>query len=264
METLRPLTTENFIAIAKSNKELGLFHYEEFFATQIEEARNFAIGPYYWFIGDNAKLLITVASENIGELSPYSKSEWENKPPTFLVDNLHPDDSFYVLSALQLALEKIVNLPAERQSDVRINVYARMLNAKREYRWVLIQMPGLYVNNENKTTCGLMMVTDLTHFRFEQRPILMTLTDRVNNKNEYFHIAAGEQLKLQNVSLPHITRREQEMVQLMIKGLNTPQIAAAVNISYHTVENHKRNLRRKTGTKTTAELVHFVITNNLL
>ncbi len=264
MKTLRPLTTENFVAIAKSDKDLGITDYETYFATQIKEAPNFAIGPYYWFIGDNAKLLITVASENIGELSPFSKAEWENKPPTFLVENLHPEDSFYVLSALQLALEKIVNLPAERQSDVRINVYARMLNAQKEYRWVLIQMPGLYVNNENKTTCGLMMVTDLTHFNFEQRPILMTVTDRVNNKNEYFHIAAGEQLKLESVSLPNITRREQEMVQLIMKGLNTPQIAAAVNISYHTVENHKRNLRRKTGTKTTAELVHYVITNNLL
>lgn len=264
MEIIKPLPTEKFVQIAKSDKDLGFTNYESYFATQIKEAHNFAIGPYYWFIGDNAKLLITVASANIGELSPYSKAEWENKPPTFLVENIHPEDSFYVLSALQLALEKIINLPVERRSDVRVNVYARMLNAQREYRWVLIQMPGLYVDNENKTTCGLMMVTDLTHLNFEHRPILMTLTDRVNNKNEYFHVAAGEQLKLKNVDLPNITRREQEMLQLMIKGLNTPQIASAVNISYHTVENHKRNLRRKTGTKTTAELVHFVITNNLL
>lgn len=75
MKTLQPLSTEQFVHIAKSEMTLGLIDYEAFFASQIQEARNFAIGPYYWFIGDNAKLLITVASENIGELSPFSKSE---------------------------------------------------------------------------------------------------------------------------------------------------------------------------------------------
>lgn len=264
MNTLQPVTTEQFVEIAKSEKELGLVDYEAFFATQIKEAHNFAIGPYYWFIGDNARLLITVASENIGELSPFSKPEWENKPPSFFVENLHPEDSFYVLSAIQFAMDKIVHLPPERQLDVRINVYARMLNAQNEYRWVLIQMPGLYVNNENLTTCGLMMVTDLAHFNFDRRPVLMTLTDRVNNKNEYYHIAADNELKLVNVASPDITRRERQLLQLMLRGLTSPQIAKELCISYSTVENHKRNLRRKTATKTSAELVYYVMVNNLL
>ena len=264
MKHIAPLSTEEFVQIAKSDLDLGLVDYEAFFATQIREARNFAVGPYYWFIGDNAKLLITVASENIGELSPYSKSEWENKPALFLVENMHPDDSFYVLSALQLAMEKIVNLPPARQTDVRINVYARMLNAQKAYRWVLIQMPGLYVNQENKTTCGLMMVTDLSHFNFDRRPILMTLTDRVGNKNEYYHIATRDDLKLVNVALPNITKREQQLLLLMVRGLNSPEIASELSISYSTVENHKRNLRRKTDTKTTAELIYYAMLHNFL
>jgi len=264
MKTLQPLSTEQFVHIAKSEMTLGLVDYEAFFASQIQEARNFAIGPYYWFIGDNAKLLITVASENIGELSPFSKSEWENKPASFLVENIHPEDSFYVLSALQMAMEKIVNLPPERQLDVRINIYARMLNAQKDYRWVLIQMPGLYVNQKNLTTCGLLMVTDLSHLKFNHRPILMTLIDKINNKNEYYHIAISEEANLVNVALPHITKREQQLLQLMLRGFTSPEIADKLCISYHTVENHKRNLRKKTATKTSVELTHFVMNNNLL
>ena len=264
MKNLKPLSTEQFVHIAKSDKELGLVDYEAFFAPQIKEARNFAIGPYYWFIGDNAKLLITVASENIGELSPYTKQEWQNKPASFLVENIHPEDSFYVLSAVQLAMEKIIRLPVERQGDVKYSIYARMLNAHKAYRWVLIQMPGLYINLENRTTCGLMMVTDLSHLGFENRSVMMMLTDKVKNKNVYYHISSNDLLQLVNVTLPHITEREQEVLRLMIKGLNTPQIAATLHISYHTVENHKRNLRKKTATKTAAELVYYVNTNCLL
>jgi len=264
MKILQPLTTEQFERNAKSNKKLGIVNYKAFFENYIRGAHNFAIGPYYWFIGDSANMLITAASDNINELTPFTKSEWENKSAFFFVENLHPEDSPYVLSAIQFATDRIVSLPKERQQDVKINIYARMLNAKNTYRWVLIQMPGIYVNNENLTTCGLMMVTDLTHFDFDKRPVLMTLVDIVNGKTEYYHLAMGEGVTAKNIKLPHITKRERQLLNLMLRGLNSPEIAKDLSISYSTVENHKRNLRRKTGTKTSPELVHFVMSNNLL
>ena len=50
----------------------------------------------------------------------------------------------------------------------------------------------------------------------------------------------------------------------MIRGFNTPQISQQLFISYYTVENHKRNLRKKTQTKTSSELIAFIIKYNLL
>lgn len=264
MKNLKPLTAEQFEKNAKSTNELGLINYETFFETQIKEAHNFALGPYYWFIGDNANMLITVTSDNIGELTPYSKAEWQNKSPLFFAQNIHPDDSLYVLSAIQYAMDRILALPSDQQSNIRINIYARMLNAQKVFRWVLIQMPGLYVNKSNLTTCGLMMITDLTHFNFDNRPILMTLVNKVNGKTEFYHLTMGQELQLKNVLLPQITKREKQLLSLMLRGLNSPQIAKELNISYSTVENHKRNLRKKTNTKTSAELVHFMMNNNLV
>lgn len=264
MENLKPLTTEQFEKKAKSDKELGIINYESFFESQIKEANNFAIAPYYWFIGDNANMQITVASNNIGELSPFSKSEWENKSALFFVENIHPEDSFYVLAAIQYAVDRIIQLPSDKQSNIRVNIYARMLDAQKVFRWVLIQMPGFYVNSSNLTTCGLMMVTDLTHFNFNGRPILMTLVNVVDGKAEYYHLALEEGLTFKNVGLPNITTRERQLLNLMIRGQNSPEIAKELCISYSTVENHKRNLRRKTLTKTSVELIHFVMNNNLL
>ena len=66
------------------------------------------------------------------------------------------------------------------------------------------------------------------------------------------------------LDLPSISRREHEVLLLMTKGLNSPEIAKQLFISYHTVENHKRNLRQKTKTKTSAELIHYVWSNNLI
>jgi len=50
----------------------------------------------------------------------------------------------------------------------------------------------------------------------------------------------------------------------MAKGLKTPEIARELFISYSTVENHRKNLRVKTNTKTSSELMSFVIQNNLI
>ncbi|MCX6315793.1 MAG: LuxR C-terminal-related transcriptional regulator [Bacteroidetes bacterium] len=40
-------------------------------------------------------------------------------------------------------------------------------------------------------------------------------------------------------------------------------MAGLLHLSYQTVENHKRNLKVKTGIQTSAELIHFAYTNNL-
>ena len=50
----------------------------------------------------------------------------------------------------------------------------------------------------------------------------------------------------------------------MANGLNSPQISEKLFLSYHTVEKHKRNLRQKTSTKTSAELINYVWSNNLI
>ena len=239
MEEIIPITPEEFIQIARTGVEIGMVNYEEFFSNQIKEAPNFAVGPFYWFIGDNTNMRITAASDNISDLTPFSKQEWVNNSAFFFAENIHEDDRFYVLSALQLAIAKIEGMPDERQSNVRVNIYARMLNAEKIYRWVLIQIPGLYINKETRGTCGLIMVTDLWHFNFNGRPVMMTITDKVNNKNEYFNIASDE-MKLVIAKLPNITKREQEILKLMARGMNTPKIAESLFISYHTVEKHKK------------------------
>jgi DNA-binding CsgD family transcriptional regulator len=67
-----------------------------------------------------------------------------------------------------------------------------------------------------------------------------------------------------SINLPKITKREHEILQLIAKGFTSPKIANLLKIANDTVENHKRNLREKTGTKTSAELIGFIYEHNLL
>lgn len=54
-----------------------------------------------------------------------------------------------------------------------------------------------------------------------------------------------------------LTHRELEIIQLIAKGKNTKEIADNLNISYHTVKTHRRNIREKTQTSNTAQLIAF-------
>ena len=58
--------------------------------------------------------------------------------------------------------------------------------------------------------------------------------------------------------LGRLTQRELEVVMLATTGLSNKDIADHLSISFRTVEVHRRNAMRKTGTSNIVELTHFV------
>ena len=55
--------------------------------------------------------------------------------------------------------------------------------------------------------------------------------------------------------LEALTRREQDVLGLVLTGLRVPQVARALHVSPHTVKNHLRRLFDKLGVRSQAELV---------
>lgn len=61
-----------------------------------------------------------------------------------------------------------------------------------------------------------------------------------------------------------LTRREKEILQHIIQGMSTPQIAEKLFIANSTVESHRRNLIDKTGVPNTKALIAFAYENGLV
>lgn len=64
--------------------------------------------------------------------------------------------------------------------------------------------------------------------------------------------------------IPRLTKREKEIVQLLIKGKSTQEISEALFLSFLTVQTHRRNLLNKYQVKNLVELINAVNTNSLL
>lgn len=61
-----------------------------------------------------------------------------------------------------------------------------------------------------------------------------------------------------------LTDREREILTLIAKEYNNKQIAEALFISERTVETHRKNIFRKTGTGSLVGLIKFAYANNLI
>lgn len=61
----------------------------------------------------------------------------------------------------------------------------------------------------------------------------------------------------------NLTKRELEIIQFLKNGLTNQQIAEAVFLSVYTVETHRKNIMQKLSLKSPAELMKFIIQNNL-
>jgi len=61
-----------------------------------------------------------------------------------------------------------------------------------------------------------------------------------------------------------LTNAEKDIVVLIARGLTTKEIARQINISFHTVMTHRKNIFRKLGIKNVSELMMFAMKNGLI
>lgn len=96
---------------------------------------------------------------------------------------------------------------------------------------------------------------------------LLQAVQIVMEGNTYFDetITKGiEPTNRENISKKYsLTEREIEIVRFVKEGLDSYQIADNMNLSYHTIKTHRRNIHFKIGTSSTPELIRFANENGV-
>lgn len=97
-----------------------------------------------------------------------------------------------------------------------------------------------------------------------EREELITAIDHVMDGSVYLSKAANEKivqqlqaLDLPGNSLPALTRREKEILQLLAKGLTSNEIAEKLFLSTFTVDTHRRNMLQKFNVHNTQALINL-------
>lgn len=64
--------------------------------------------------------------------------------------------------------------------------------------------------------------------------------------------------------LPQLTRREREVLNLIMQGMSDAEISEKLFVSPSTIESHRKNLRSKLGAKNSAEIVRIAMERGLV
>lgn len=103
-----------------------------------------------------------------------------------------------------------------------------------------------------------------------QEEIFNAITDVMQGRTHYDQriidmlLKSNEKAKPKTNYLPSLSRREKEILRLIIKEFTTNEIAQKLFISAGTVESHRRNMISKLGVRNTAGLVSSAYEYGLL
>jgi len=91
---------------------------------------------------------------------------------------------------------------------------------------------------------------------FNKNHLLIMLNLAIANHRKKFIHNLPEEIDIQNLSL---SKRELEILSLMAKSKTTDEISEILFISSATVSTHRKNIFKKTGTKSLIELISLSI-----
>lgn len=97
-----------------------------------------------------------------------------------------------------------------------------------------------------------------------QAELMEAITTVAKGKIYLSDEAAAALKNNENNSIPVITRREKEVLELIAEGLTNAEIAEKLFISNTTVDTHRKNLLAKFQTKNTASLIKTAVQLQLI
>lgn len=143
--------------------------------------------------------------------------------------------------------------------------------AKRKYPDVIFLILSMHLEEEYVFKAVELGVKGYLHKDASSQELLMALK-QLSEGESYFSqkvvkiIMEGARYRRHsNGKKPKdLTKREKEIIRLVIEGMSNAEIAEQLGISVRTVENHRFNMLRKIGARNTPELVRFTLENKIL
>ena len=205
------------------------------------------------------------------------------------------DDHKIVRDGIKLMLESQVGIDVAAEADNGKQVLEILKTTPIDIAVMDINMPemdGIAATKEVKSSypnvkvLALTMSNDDLHIRQMIQAgasgYIMKSAGRSDLKDAIFTIMEGKHYfsdeathsimmdlvkgkgKPSSPDLVHITDRELEILELIIKEYTNQEIAEKLFISSRTVDAHRRNLLQKTGARNTAGLVKYAFKHNII
>lgn len=187
-----------------------------------------------------------VASNNLLWINDYHKKVIGEKlslgeiQPETIKKYFHQDD---------IELYDEVKSYFEKKKRGSYSCFHKIVSSDGESKWVYTNLKIFRKTSDNKTI-------ELLGFSVD-------FSNDLNN-NKHTNKVLKEKLKKANVKvIDIISKRELEVIKFFANGYKTKEIAEELDISFHTVNNHRKNILKKLDLRNIAAMVNFAVENGL-
>ena len=207
----------------------------------------FLFGDAFYFIINHHTVKMDFVSDEILDLLGYDPSEFDL---ALLNSIIHPADRSWFLGIGNRTIEFFSTLPIEKLMKYKVRYDIRLRKKDGEYARMLYQGILMEHDQRGRFLRTLSMLTDISYLKQEGKPVLSFIG--MNGEVSYWD-AASKNLFIE--SEDELTKRERQVLTLLIEGRLSKEIAQVLKISKQTVDTHRKNMLRKKKLVNTGELV---------
>lgn len=214
----------------------------------------FSMGEFYYYVINFADSTLSGHHPNI--LTMHGLKHYPHHLKE-IIDLVHPADLNFIMEAERMSIEKMREIDGfKHQQELKTSYCFRMKTAKGNYEMFHHQALHTSKSDDGKLLQAVNIHTNIQHITKENSYIV--LVQGIGSRNDFHQMHCfpnSRNLGLQEL----LTKREAEVLTLLVNGNPAKEIADRLSISYHTVTTHRKNIFRKTGCRKVSELVKIAI-----
>lgn len=206
----------------------------------------FHFGDYFYVIFNTRTATMEYVHPNVEKVLGYAPQDFEL---TTVLETIHPDDLPYYYHYEQSAVRFFSNLTPDLFFKYKFSYDYRLKLQDESYKRVLQQIVPIYYFPEGGART-LAVFTDLSHLKLAGIPKLSFIG--MHGAPSFYNVHLEEDFRMMD-SL--FSKKELEILQHMIQGKKSEEIAGLLERSVHTVRNHRKNILQKSGCTNVQELL---------
>lgn len=205
------------------------------------------VGDFYYFIFNFPNQNFEYISEGITKVLGYNKEEINMK---FILELIHPEDRESMAKFENAFMLFLLEQPEDKVSLYKLSYDIRFKHKSGKYKRILHQSVIIQHETPYKFYRSLNVQTDIGHIKKSKKQSFRIIGLDGEPSYEYEDIFPNEASKI-----PDFTKREREILELMIGGTKSTDISEKLFISLHTVNVHRKNILSKSECKSVNELI---------
>jgi len=207
----------------------------------------FQAGDYFYWIFNLQNYCLDIVSDEMTTVLGYQRSEFSLE---MLMDAIHPNDRPYFLNFENKTLEFLAALPVEKLMKYKVRHDFRVKTKDGHYVRLLHQAVIIQHDEKGQVIRTLGFETDITHIKPEGKPTLSFIG--LDGEPSYINVDVEN---IFAVNREVLSRREKQILLLIMEGKLSKEIGEILHISKQTVDTHRNNMLAKCNVTNTSELI---------